>query len=83
MDSCSCLLEKMELKKLIQEDLLKLSDLRNIKTTEIVINSNGKGGVIYVFMSSLEATGYLNRGKVAPKIDRSLVLLRVVGHTLI
>lgn len=34
-------------------------------------------------MSSLEATGYLNRGKVVPKIDRSLVLLRVVGHTLI
>ena len=40
----------MELEKLIQEDLLKLSDLRNIKTTEIVISSNGKGGVIYVFM---------------------------------
>lgn len=46
MDSCSCVLEKMELKKLIQEDLLKLSDLRNIKTTEIFISSDGKGRVL-------------------------------------
>lgn len=36
-----------------------------------------------VFMSDLEATGSINRGKVVPKIDRYLVLLIVVGNTLI